>query len=66
MKIHVKDIRKIKPGKPLIVALDSRLACNTARNLVSYVNMSYPIDGHKYRVHITKENIIQVSLVPVS
>lgn len=63
MKINVNDIKKVKVGKPLIAALGSRLECNTCRNLVSYVNNTYPVDGHRYRVHVTKENVVQISLV---
>lgn len=43
MKINVNDIKKVKVGKPLIAALGSRLECNTCRNLVSYVNNTYPV-----------------------
>lgn len=63
MKVSVEDIKKIKVGKPLIVAMEDRLACNTCRNLVSYVNMTYPVEGHKYRTHVTRENVVQISLV---
>ena len=63
MKISVSDIKKIKVGKPLITALASRLECNTCRNLVSYVNNTYPVDGHRYKVHVTKENVVSISLV---
>jgi hypothetical protein len=65
MKITVNDIRAIKPNKPLISALSSRLECNTTRNLVSYVNLSYPIEGYKYKCHVTSENVVQISLVPI-
>lgn len=62
-KVSVQDIKKIKSGKSLIVAFGSRLECNTCRNLVSYVNMTYPIEGHRYKVHVTKDNIVQISLI---
>lgn len=63
MKIKVKDIQKIKPGRPLIMPLESRLECITTRNLVSYVNNCYPVEGHRYSVHVTKENVVSISLV---
>ena len=66
MKINVDDIKSIKVGKPLIAALGSRLACNFCRNLVSYVNNTYPVDGHRYSVHVTKEHVVQISLLPLS
>lgn len=64
MKISVTDIRKIKPGKQLLVALDSRLECNTARNLVSYVNNTYPIEGYRYSVHVSRDNAVLITLKP--
>ena len=63
MKINVEDIKKIKVGKPLITAMSNRLECNTCRNLVSYVNNTYPVDGHRYSVHVTKENVVSISLI---
>ncbi len=65
MKINVNDIKKIKVGKPLIAVMNNRLECNTCRNLVSYVNMTYPVEGHRYSVHVTKENVCQISLKTV-
>ena len=64
MKISVEDIKKIKPGKQLLVALGSRLECNTARNLVSYVNNTYPIEGYRYSVHVSKDNAVLITLKP--
>ena len=64
MELKVKDIRAIKPGKPLIKALGSRLECYSTRNLVSYVNNSYPIEGYRYSVLVTKDNIVSISLIP--
>ena len=63
MKINVDDIKSIKVGKPLMAALGSRLECNTCRNLVSYVNNTYPVDGHRYSVHVTKDNVVSISLI---
>ena len=63
MKINVNDSKKIKVGKPLIAAMNNRLECNTCRNLVSYVNNTYPIEGHRYSVHVTKENVVSISLI---
>lgn len=63
MKITVDDIRKIKVGKPLIKLLDERRECYYTRNLVTYVNNSYPVEGHRYTVHVTKDNIVSISLV---
>ena len=64
MKLTVKEIRKIPKDKSLIKVMPDRLACNTARNLTSYVNTAYPVEGYKYGCHITKENAVQISLVP--
>jgi len=63
MKITVNDIRKIKVGKPLIRLLPERKECYYTRNLVTYVNNSYPIEGYRYTVHVTKENIVSIQLV---
>lgn len=63
MKITVEDIKQVRPGKPLIKILENRLACNTLRNLVSYVNLTYPVDGYRYTVHVTRENVVSISLI---
>lgn len=63
MKINVEDIKNIKPNKPLIKAMQSRLECNSLRNLVSYVNNTYPVDGYRYTVHVTPDMIVSISLV---
>ena len=63
MKITVEDLKRITPGKPLVKALDTRLECNSLRVLVHYVNYAYPIEGYRYTMHATKENIVNVSLV---
>lgn len=63
MKITVEDIRKIKLGRPLIKPLDTKLECTTTRNLVSYVNNCYPVEGYRYSVHVTKENVVSISLI---
>lgn len=63
MKITVNDIRKIKVGKPLIRLLTERKECYYTRNLVTYVNNSYPVEGYRYTVHVTKENIVSIQLV---
>ena len=63
MKINVEDIKKVTPNRPLVIQLPNRLECNSTRNLVSYVNNTYPVDGYRYRVHITKDHTVIVSLV---
>ena len=64
MKINVENIRTVKVGRPLIAKLDNRRDCNSARNLVSYVNNTYPIKDHRYKVHVTTDNYIYISLIP--
>jgi hypothetical protein len=63
MKVTVKDIRAIKVGKPLITLLPNKKERYFTRNLVTYVNNVYPVDGYRYTTHITKENIVSIQLV---
>lgn len=63
MKVSVEDIKNVKPGKPLISVMNSRLEATSCRNLVSYVNSCYPKEGWRYSVHVTKENVVHISLV---
>lgn len=61
--MKVKDIQRLKPnGKPLVEQMEDRKACNSARNLVSYVNRTYPVEGCKYKTHITQDNVVVVTL----
>lgn len=63
MTIKVEDIKKITLNRPLVSKLSSRLECNSTRNLVSYVNTTYPVDGYRYTTHIAPDNTIVISLV---
>lgn len=65
MKINVEEIKRVTPSRPLVVRLPNRLECNSTRNLVSYVNNTYPVDGYRYSVHITKDFTVIVSLVAI-
>lgn len=63
MRISVEEIKKITPSRPLVVRLKSKLECFSTRNLVSYVNLAYPVDGYRYRTHITEDFTAVISLV---
>lgn len=63
-KITIEDIKSVRPDKELVRQLPDRLACNSARNLVSHVNVTYPVDGYRYTASVREGNIIIVKLVP--
>ena len=56
------DIRRIKRGQSVTKKMPNRLACVSLRNLVSYVNLCYPVEGYRYRTHITRDNTITITL----
>lgn len=61
-KVTVREIRKLQVGEKLKVIMPTRLACVSLRNLVSYVNLCYPVEGYRYRTNITRDNTITVYL----
>lgn len=63
-KITVEEIRAMRPGKDVVKQLPDRQACHSARNLVSHVNVTYPVEGYRYTTSVRENNILIVKLEP--
>lgn len=62
-KVTVSELRSMRVGDEITKKFQDRLSCNSARNLVSHVNVTYPIEGCRYTTHLDDGFVLTIKLI---
>lgn len=57
MKVGIKQLKKIEPGTKMIFPVDNPREMNNIRVICSYVNLSHPELGIKFKASIDRQNM---------